>query len=401
MIGLVFWIGVGIVAYTYVGYPLFVVALSRVVLRKRPAPGGLPTVTLIIAAYNEQAVIGRKVAESLALDYPPDRLRIVVAADGSNDATVHIVQAFDDPRLRVLHRPERLGKMAALERAVQESEGDIIVFSDANNRYAPDAIRKLVGSFRDPSVGMVTGRKTVETDDGLGYSEGLYWRYESAIRVAETSLGIGVAWNGEIMAVRRSLFRPAPRGFVNDDAWIALGVLSAGHRIVYEPMAVSIETVSMTAAEENERRTRMFAGIWQMYAPRLVRVLPWRHPATWWALVSHKMMRPLVPAGFALAAGATAAALVAAPDSDWLGGLGALASPWAAVAAIGQILLYGAAIVGPRLGGRIARVAYVPRFLLDANIAAVRGLSRQLRGGQSVIWQKAERTATESTEVHR
>lgn len=397
MIGLVFWSGVALVLYVYAGYPLLALALSRLHGRGRPpVRQDLPTVTLIVAAYNEEAVIGRKIAECLALDYPADRLDVIVAADGSNDATAHIARSFGDGRVTVMHRPERRGKMAAIERAAAAASGEILVFSDANNRYAPDAVRRLVARFTE-GVGMVTGRKTVETADGLGYSEGLYWRYESAIRSAETRLGICVAWNGEILSVRRDLFEPAPRGFVNDDAWIAVQVLSGGHRIVYEPAAVSIETVSSTAAEERERRTRMFAGIWQMYAPSFVRSLPWRRPGALFALVSHKMLRPLVALGFVAIAGATVAALVDPPDAAGTSAFWALAAPWNLAAAAGQAMVYGAAVVGPRIGGRFARIAYVPRFLLDANIAALAGLRRQLQGGQSVTWTKATRSEPAGT----
>ncbi|MDX1691962.1 MAG: glycosyltransferase family 2 protein, partial [Acidimicrobiia bacterium] len=349
MIGIVFWSAVGVIAYVYAGYPLLVVGLAALRRGRRHRTGGpLPTVTLVVAAYNEQDVIGRKVAEALALDYPPELLDIIVAADGSDDATAHIARSFTDPRVTVLHHPERRGKMAALERAAEVATGEILAFSDANNRYTADAVQHLVAPFADVEVGMVTGRKTVETDDGLGYSEGLYWRYEGIIRRAETRLGICVAWNGEILALRRDLFAPAPRGVVNDDAWLALAVLTEGRRIVYEPDAVSIEPVSATAVEERERRTRMFAGIWQLYGPRLAVRLPWRRPATLWALVSHKLLRPVVALAFVAAGAATLAGLVATPAG---GGIGSFAPPWPGIAAAAQVAGYGLALVGPRVGG--------------------------------------------------
>jgi cellulose synthase/poly-beta-1,6-N-acetylglucosamine synthase-like glycosyltransferase len=252
MIGIVFWAAVALVAYTYAGYPLLLALAAR--LRRPPRwPEHTPSLTLIIAAYNEEAVLAAKLRDTLTLHYPADLLQVMVAADGSDDATAAIAASFA-PRVEVLHRPERAGKMAAINRAMEQARGEVVVFSDANNRYLPDALREMARPFADPRVGAVTGRKTVAAEDGLGYSEGLYWRYESKIRTWETRLGCCVGVNGEIFAIRRSLFRPAPPGVVNDDAWMAMEVIKAGLDVVYNPRAVSVERVSPTAADEARRR---------------------------------------------------------------------------------------------------------------------------------------------------
>jgi cellulose synthase/poly-beta-1,6-N-acetylglucosamine synthase-like glycosyltransferase len=345
----------------------------------------------VIAAYNEEAVIATKIEESLALDYPPEHLEIIVAAEGSNDSTPAIAESYADRGVRALWHPERRGKMAALNRATAAATGDVVVFSDANCRYRPDALRHMAGPFADASVGVVTGHKTVLADDGLGYSEGLYWRYESVIRKAETRLGCSLGVNGEIFAVRRSLFSPAPAWVVNDDAWIAMEVIRAGYRVVYNERAVSMEKVSATAAEESERRTRIIAGHLRQYSRSSS--YPWRRPVVMWQLVSHKLLRPVVPFGMAGALLASTLAVVFPPAGSGIGGVLGLAPPFGAATFGLQAGFYALAAVGDHLGRAIGRIAYLPKFLVDSNLAQIRGVIRHLRGGQSPVWTMADRSA--------
>ena len=387
MIGIAFWAAVALVAYTYAGYPLLLALAAR--LRRAPEwPAHTPPLTLIIAAFNEEAVLAAKLRDTLALDYPADRLQVIVAADGSSDATAGIAASFA-PRVEVLNRPERAGKMAAINRAMEQARGEVVVFSDANNRYLPDALREMARPFADPRVGAVTGRKTVAAEDGLGYSEGLYWRYESKIRAWETRLGCCVGVNGEIFAIRREVFRPAPPGVVNDDAWMAQQVIKAGRDVVYNERAVSVERVSPTAADEAQRRARIVAGQYQMLG-RLGE-WPWRRPVVLWELVSHKALRPLVPFGMIAAAVAATAALFRPGGGTGLAGFVHLARPWNWAAAGSQAAFYALAAAGGRLGGFLGKAAYLPRFLVDSNFAALRGLARHLRGGQSATWERVAR----------
>lgn len=242
MSGRLFWFCVATIAYTYAGYPVLLTVLAR--LRpERPFPplAELPMVTLLIAAYNEQNVIAAKLENSLALDYPRERLQILVAADGSNDATPEIVAGFADQGVDLSYRPERAGKMAAILRALPQARGDIVVLSDANNFYSANALRALVAPFADPHVGAVGGAKVIARGDGaLGDSEGLYWKYESYIKCQETRLGSCTGAVGEIMAVRRSLLdRPMPpeARLMADDLFLAMHVLKQGCRVVYAPDA--------------------------------------------------------------------------------------------------------------------------------------------------------------------
>lgn len=390
MSGIVFWASVALIGYVYAGYPLAVALLARLRRRRPVAPGHTPPLTVIIAAYDEEEWIGPKLEETLALDYPADRIEVIVAADGSRDRTVEIASRY--PGVTVLHRPERLGKMAALERAVAAASGEILVFSDANNRYHPGALLALAAPFADPAVGAVVGRKTVIGEDGLSYSEGLYWRYEAAIRRWETRFNSCTGANGEIVAVRRRLFRPAPPGWINDDVWMVQRVLAAGHRVVYAHDAVSSEPVSATAADEVARRARIVAGRWQQITR--LSALPWRRPVVMWQLVSHKLLRPLVPFAMISAAAAALVSLVAPGDGSGAAAVLTLAPPWNLVAVLGQAGFYALGAFGTRLRGPLRRIAYLPRFLVDSNLAALQGLWRYLRRGQGAAWEKVARRSS-------
>lgn len=383
MIGILFWVSVGFVAYVYVGYPLLVSALAR--LRPKPTRTEyLPQLTLMIAAYNEERVIRDKLRRAVALDYPRDRLQIIVATDGSSDRTPEIVGEFESHGVVLSHSPIRAGKMAAINRAMPLATGEIVVFSDANNHYSPDALRRMAAPFADPGIGAAAGRKTVASDDGLGYSESLYWRYESAIRRAEERLATSISANGEIFAIRRSLFRPAPQWVINDDAYMARELLTRGFDIAYCHDAISSEQVSASAEGEMNRRARMVSGQWALLRHLGI---PWRRPLVAWMVLSHKVFRQFVPLASVTALIANSIALVAPGD----GGFFALRTPWNIVMASAQVAFYGLALVGRRLGRIGAKVSYVPRFLVDSNIAAVRGFLRYLRGTQTALWDRVER----------
>ncbi|MFQ5947735.1 MAG: glycosyltransferase family 2 protein [Acidimicrobiia bacterium] len=390
MIGLVFWLCAALVAYTYVGYPLLALLLARLRRRPDPYPESTPSLTLFITAYNEEVVIAQKLEQSLALRYPPGRLQILVAADGSTDRTIEIVRLFVDRGIELSYQPRREGKMAAINRAMHRARGEIVVFSDANNHYEPDALRELVRPFADPTVGAVTGNKTVSDGDGpLSYSESLYWRYESMIREQESRLGCCTAVNGEIFAVRRALFEPAPTDIINDDAYITMRLIKKGHRVVYAPGARSWERVSVSAAAERERRSRIVAGQYQLFS-RLHRVVPLDRPLVAWQIISHKLLRPLVPLAMVGALAANAAAVVF-PSQPGGAALLRLATPfnWGLLAV--QAAFYGFALLGERTTRLPTKVTYLPAFLVSSNAAAIRGLYRFLLGKQPPTWERVSR----------
>jgi cellulose synthase/poly-beta-1,6-N-acetylglucosamine synthase-like glycosyltransferase len=390
--GIVFWVCVALILYTYAGYPLLLALLAH--LRPKPSfePTYTPTVTLLIAAYNEQAVIARKLDNSLALDYPADRLQIVVAADGSDDQTREIVQRYRERGVLLSYRTERQGKMAAINHAMRLATGEIIVFSDANNLYAPDTLRRLAAPFALGRVGAVSGAKRIVADeDALSASEGLYWKYESFIKQQESRLGTCIGSPGEVFALRRNLFDPPPAQIINDDFYMAMQVVRKGYRVLYIPEARSYERASASAQDEITRRARIVAGRYQAmtYAGRFLTL---RNPVAAWQVISHKFLRPLVPLGMAGALIANALAVILPPPAGPLRLL-RLAPPYNWGLLTLQGLFYLAAWFGSAFkpGGMIGKALYLPTFLVNSNMAAVIGLYRHLTGRQTVLWERVAR----------
>jgi poly-beta-1,6-N-acetyl-D-glucosamine synthase len=383
LLKIIFVVCSALAVYHYVLYPALVILLARAAGARaepiEPADDALPTVTVVIAAYNEERVIREKLVNTLSLDYPADRFEVVVAADGSNDRTGDIAAEFANRGVRVLHEPQRRGKTAALNRAVAAAQGDIIVFSDANNLFNTDAIRKLVRHFGDPRVGGVCGLKQIfeSADRESAVGDGLYWRYESAIKIAESRLGSITTADGEIFAVRRALYRPLDETLINDDAAITFDLIRARHRVLYEPAARSYEQASINIEDDFNVKVRMVSGGFQTLAHQWRFLLPPRR-AFAFAFVSHKVLRWLAPE-FLIAMLVTSAALAAAGDGLFVAFLGM------------QLSFYLLAAAGWWLRGRgpLAMPLYVPFYFCAMNTAALFGLYRHLT--RSTQWKKAAR----------
>jgi cellulose synthase/poly-beta-1,6-N-acetylglucosamine synthase-like glycosyltransferase len=391
MFGVLFWLCVLMIGYVYVGYPALLTLIARLFPHPLRCADITPTVTLLIAAYNEEAVIADKLENCLALDYPAEKLQVLVAADGSTDRTVEIVRSFAGRGVELCYDAVRGGKMAAINHAMSLARGEIVVFSDANNFYQREALRALVRPFADPTVGAASGAKHIVKGDGqLGEAEGLYWKYESFIKKQEALLWTCTAAAGEIFAVRGELFVPAPPEVINDDFYLALQVIRRGFRVVYVPTAISLERVSLSAQDEIVRRTRIVAGRYQAMAMSL-QWLPFRQPLVVWQVLSHKFLRPLVP--FAMIAALVSNLLAwlfpptAAPVLVWLSGF------YAPLMFALQVLFYGMAWLGAHLPGQgwLANLFYLPTFLVNSNFAALLGFLKYVRGEQSAAWKRAER----------
>jgi len=392
VVRLFFWISVFFILYVYLGYPLLLTLFARLRQRSVEFPTINPRVTLLIAAYNEQEIIARKLENSLALDYPAEKLQILVAADGSDDLTVEIVQAFSSRRVEISYQPERRGKMAAINRAFPEIRHEIIVFSDANNLYDNDTLSELMRPFSDPRVGAVSGSKNVFINENvLTQADSLYWRYESYIKQQETRLGSCTGISGEILAVRRELFQSPPDEIINDDFYIAMHILQQGYRVMYMPKARSYEHSSLTESDEDLRRSRIIAGRFQamLYAFKL---LPWKSPLLIWQIISHKFMRPMVPLAmfFALMSNLILVIFPLAVGLNrnfyqyWLFNVIMLSL---------QFIFYLFAILGNKFKnvGWFGKVLYLPKFLVNSNLSAVRGFFSFASGRQTSLWQRARR----------
>lgn len=397
MMGVLFWLCVLLVAYVYAGYPLLLTILASVRPKPKTRQRISPSITLLIAAYNEEHVIARKIENSLSLKYPKEKLQILVAADGSDDKTPEIVRSYASQGVQLSYIPPRSGKSAAISRAMSEAKGEIIAFSDANNFYPEEYLEEIIQPFADPKIGAVSGAKQiVQSDDGLSASEGTYWKYESFIKEQETRLGCCTSVAGEVLAVRKHLFEPIPKEIINDDFYIAMRIIRSGNNIAYAPKARSFEHVSQSAQDERTRRTRIVAGRYQAMAMP-GKFLPKGRLLVVWQIISHKFMRPLVPLAMIGAFFANLIAVILPNQSQSLGILW-LAPPVNWILFSLQLIFYFLAFVGGRRDktNRIGKFLYLFSYLVNSNLAALNGLVRFLRGSETSIWKRVSRKENES-----
>lgn len=367
----IFWLAVAVIAYTFLGYPLLIGLLAR----RRPHPVRqaeiTPPLTLLIPAYNEAAVIARKLGNSLGLDYPAHLLEIVVVADGSTDETVDIVSSYASRGVCLYHRPERRGKAAAINRVMPLLSGEIVVFTDANTLIERQALRRLVRNFADPGVGGVNGEKRV-----LGGGEGLYWRYESFLKRCDSAVTSVMGAAGEFFALRRALYQPPEEDSIIEDFVTSLRLVAAGWRVVYEAQAVAREEASPSLAGDWRRRTRIAAGGFQAIG-RLRGLLSPAHGLVAWQYVSHRVLRwAVTPFLLAVVYGLN---------------LFLLGLPFYRLLFGAQTAFYASALLGyiltrlGRPGGPLQAVFY----FCFANAAAWVGFWRYITGRQPVTWEKA------------
>ncbi|MHB1296694.1 MAG: glycosyltransferase family 2 protein [Anaerolineae bacterium] len=373
-----FWLAAAGLAYTWLGYPLLIAGLAR--LRPRPVRRAeiTPDVTLLVAAYNEAGYIEAKIANVLALDYPADRLELLVVTDGSTDATPALVAACAarDPRVRLLHEPARRGKTAALARALPYVRGEIVAFSDANCLFEPATLRRLVRPLADPQVVATSGRKRLRAAGGaVDQGDNLYWRYEGFLKACESAVGSVMGVPGEIWAVRRAAYQAPEPDCLLDDFVASLRLVARGGRVVYDPEAIATEDASPSLAAEWQRRVRVAAGGWQAFF-RLPEMLTRPGPLATWQYLSHRMARWMLAP---LLLGVLALANLALPAEPFYLGTLALQGGFYLLAAAGWLLA-----ARGRRGGLLTAPFYVA--LLHA--AALAGGLRYLRGRQTVLWDK-------------
>ena len=372
-----------VLAYTYAGYPLLAGLLATLAARPHRTGAIEPSVSLIILAHNEEEALGAKLENTLALDYPPDRLEIVVASDGSTDRTDAIALDHAQRGVQLVRAPDHPGKTETTNRAVAQTRGEILVFSDATGAYNPGALRALVRSFADPRVGAVSGRVVYDYPDAAS-AQGFraYQRFAVWARRAESVWGTETSVSGSICAVRRSAFEPLPRHLDFDMAH-PLHVAARGLRAVYEPEAVSREEARSAARSEFSARVRMALFAFGFVPYALARIASARRSRSFglyvFQFVSHKLMRWIAPLWLGLLA-LTSAALAGT-------------SRLAALALIAQLILYGSAALAyrVRLEGRAAAILGVPLFFVTLHWAFAVGLWRYLRGQRAGVWSPERR----------
>ena len=377
----VFWISLGIIVYCYFGYPLILWLLSRLWARPVAKRNIELPVSIVFSAWNEEDVIGAKIQNLLTLDYPANKVEILIGSDGSTDDTNTIIERFKDPRVRFFKHESRRGKMATINELVAAARNPVVIFTDARQHFAENTIRELVKNFADPKVGCVSGELIFRPKEGhAAQGISLYWRYEKFIRVCESRLHSMLGATGAIYAIRRELFQPMPMDIVLDDMWVPFNIIKRGYRSVFDGDAHAFDEVAETAEEEYRRKTRTLFGNYQLFSRMPEMFIPVKSPIAV-QLFSHKFLRLIVP--FAMIA-------------FFVSNLFLVHHPFFAGIFVLQIIFYFAAFVGSRsveLENPFVRamkhLCYVPYIFCVLNFSAVVGFWRFFTSSQQVTWQKA------------
>lgn len=384
----VFWICFFLVFYTYLGYGILLMVLLKVKKILKGSPNSFflqefyPSVTLLVAAYNEEQDIAQKIQNSLSLNYPKDKIHFLFVTDGSNDKTPQIVAQF--PEVQLLHEPERKGKIAAVARSMAYVNSEATVFTDANTMLNPDAVLNLVRHYQRPDVGGVAGEKRVvspETDAAAGAGEGFYWKYESALKKWDSELYSVVGAAGELFSIRTSLFEHVPPDTLIEDFYMTLRIAQRGYRVVYEPEAFATEPPSANSGEELKRKIRIAAGGIQAIVRLKALLNPFKYGVLSFQYISHRVLRWTL----------TPLALLVLLFSNMVLALEGYFFYQLVLA--GQLLFYGLALVGYWLESRQikAKAFFVPYYFTMMNYAVFAGFFRFIRGRQSVLWERAQR----------
>ena len=384
-----FWISLFIIFYAFIGYGIvlfFLVKLRQIFRGKRSINAeeilNLPSCTLIVAAYNEEDFIEQKIKNTLALNYPKDKVSFLFITDGSTDKTPEIISLY--PQIKLMHLPNRLGKIAAVQRAVSAVKTEIMVFTDANTFLNPDALVKLCRHYADPKVGAVAGEKRVHIEENADATagEGFYWKYESKLKVWDSELNTIVGAAGELFSVKKALYQSVHPNSIIDDFMISMLVAKKGYRIVYEPEAFATETSSANIKEELKRKIRIAAGGLQSIIWLKSLLLPFKQPLLSFQYISHRVLRwTVVP--FLMIAALFLNIGIAAQTHLLVYQLFLSA----------QILFYGAAVLGWVLEKRQIKIKalFIPYYFGVMNYAVIAGIFRYLFGRQSAAWEKSKR----------
>lgn len=386
-----FWLFLGIIAYTYFGYTCILLLLS--VLRKlffakendRFDPSFEPEVSLIIPAYNEADIIEAKVQNCRQLDYPKNKLHIFFVSDGSTDGTADLLSLHKG--LHLIREEKRKGKIHAVNRSIKMVSSPVVVFSDANAMLNPSAVREIVKFFADERVGCVAGEKRIASTDrqkAVSAGEGLYWQYESLIKSLESSTGSVVGAAGELIAIKRNLYTEVSEDTLLDDFFISMKIASAGYQIKYAPDAWSLESSSYSISDEMKRKIRIASGGIQFLIRMPSLLNPLKYGFLTFKYISHKVLRwTLVPFGFLITLLSNIAIVTLIKDSGIVYFL----------LLILQCLFYLMALAGLFLKNFLIRIRlfFVPYYLFMMNYAVILGFFRYFSGRYSTRWPKARR----------
>lgn len=379
---IIFWIAAFIIFYTYIGYAVFLWLITRFSSKSLLSDDFAPPVTLVVPVYNEEQVIEEKIQNSLALDYPDNRLTFLFINDGSTDRTAEIIAKY--PQINLITNQQRSGKTAALNIAMQSVNTPVVVFTDANSFLHAGSLKKMVRHYINNKVGGVSGEKKIQKqqkDSIVSNAEQLYWKYESFLKKADSDFYSVVGADGGLFSIRTHLFQPVNESVILDDFFISVQVCEKGYRFVYEPEAYGVEASSASLKEEQKRKIRISAGCFQ--ALFLLRRLlnPFRHFRLFLLYFSHRVLR-------------WAVCPILLPLLFALNGMLAFSGygPYVYLFLF-QCAFYVMALVGIGLAksGIKARLMLIPYYFVFMNFSLYLGFLRFIYRKQTVFWEKSQR----------
>ena len=378
---ILFWTLFLLIIYCYFIYPFFVFILARFNINPIHKSNIEPAVSIVISLYNEEDVLGPKINNLLEIDYPLEKLEILIGSDGSTDRTHDIITQFSDPRIKLFINPDRRGKVITINSLIPKAKNEIIVFTDARQIFEKNAIRSLVANFADEKVGCVSGELMFSPKAG-GTAKGvnLYWNYEKFIRRQESSIHSMMGATGAIYAIRKELFVPGPAGIVLDDMYTPFRIIQQGYRAIFDDSAYAYDQVADNPQEEYRRKTRTLYGNYQIFSIFPGMFNPFKSPIAW-QLFSHKLLRLIIP--FCLIALFVINFVIRYEPI--------FAFIWAM-----QIVFYFMALMGHMTRNChqgpfkfISKICYVPYVFFLLNYSAWVGFWRFVFAQQQTTWQKA------------
>lgn len=383
-----FWIGLGVILYTYIGYPVILALLvkGKKIISPRHSVfyenHELPQITLLVACFNEADILKAKIENTLQLDYPINKRKLFFVTDGSTDRSGEIIKQY--PEIEQFHEPARKGKNAAVNRVMAFVKTPIVIYCDANTFLNKKSLQLIARHYKDEKVGGVAGEKRVtqsEQDNAASSGEGAYWKYESKLKKWDSELHTVVGAAGELFSIRTALYEEVPPGVLIEDFRLSMNIAKKGYRVIYEPEAYAMETGSESMKEEHKRKVRISAGglieVWHFLD--LLNIF--RYGWLSFQYVSHRMLRWTF-APLSLLMVVIANIILASSETTFF-----------KLALIAQVLFYLVAITGYLLRNQKLRfrILFVPYYFLFMNVSVYQGLFRLLRGKQSDVWDKAKR----------
>ncbi len=382
------WISLFIVVYTFVGYGILLFLIVKIKrLFAQPfqfkVDAVLPTVTILIAAWNEEEMIVEKIHNTLAIDYPKDKLQIIFITDGSTDQTPELIKPFT--AVTLLHNDVRDGKMAAIKRAIPHANGEIMIFTDANTFLNDQAIKELVKHYQNAKVGAVAGEKRIFVDkkaDASSAGEGFYWKYESKLKSWDYELYSNVGAAGELFSIRTALYQPVESDTIIDDHMIAMRIAENGYLIAYEPNAYATETASANTSEELKRKVRIAAGGIQSILRLKKAANPFYYPILTFQYISHRVLRWTITPYLLLAAFILNMLIVYQTGLVFYKVLFVL-----------QVIFYVLSILGLLFEQKNIKIKafFIPYYFCLMNYAVVAGMIRFYQNNQSAAWERSKR----------